>query len=52
MVNIIVVLLIVGALLYVLPMVPIDATVKRIIQVIVIVAAVIWLLRTYATGVI
>ena len=47
LVSLIIVLLIVGAMLYVLPMLPIDATVKTIIQVIVIVGGAIWLLKRF-----
>jgi hypothetical protein len=48
MVELLIVLLILGGLLYVLQILPLDATVKRIIQVVAIIAIVIWLLRTYA----
>ena len=41
----IIVLVIVGALLYILQFVPIDATIKRIIQVVVIVFLVIWAIK-------
>lgn len=41
----IVALVIVGALLYILQLLPIDGTIKRIIQVVVIVVLVIWALR-------
>lgn len=52
MLDLIIALIIVGALLYLLQFVPIDATIKRIIQVIAIVALVVWLLREFwpATG--
>lgn len=52
MLNILVALIIIGALLYLLRLLPIDATVKRIIQVIAIVILVVWLLRELwpATG--
>ena len=49
-IQIIVILIIVGAVLYVLPQIPIDATIKLIIKVIIIVAVVIWLLRTLPLG--
>jgi len=45
MLNIIVALLIIGALLYLLQYLPIDGTIKRIIQVIAIVVLAIWLLK-------
>jgi hypothetical protein len=50
LVNVIIVLLIVGAILYILPRVPIDNTIKLIIQVLVIIAVVIYLLQL-VTGV-
>jgi len=43
--QILIVCIIVGAGLYLLQLVPIDGTIKRIIQVIVIVVLVIWALR-------
>jgi hypothetical protein len=45
LVSLLIALLVVGALLYVLQLLPLDATIKRIIQVIVIVVVVIYLLR-------
>ena len=45
MINILIALIIVGAVLYLLRLLPIDATIKAVIQVIVVVAVVIWLLR-------
>ena len=42
---ILILLIVVGAVLYLIPYLPIDATIKRIIQVIVIVAAAIYLLK-------
>lgn len=45
MLQIIVVLLIVGLVLYLLQLVDIDPTIKRVIQAIVIVLVVIWALR-------
>ena len=45
--SIIIALIIVGAVLYLLPRLPLDATIKSIIQVIVIVVLVIWLLRVF-----
>jgi len=46
LIPLLIVLVIVGAVLYLLQLVPIDATVKTIIYVIVIVAVLIWLLRS------
>lgn len=48
MIELIIMLLIVGAALYVLQIVPIDAVIKRIIMVIVIIAAAIYVLREFA----
>ena len=45
--QLIVALIVVGALLYLLQLVPIDATVKKVIQVIVIVFLVIWALKVF-----
>jgi len=45
MLQFLIVLVIVGAALYLLQLIPIDATIKRIIQVIVIVILVIWAIR-------
>lgn len=49
MIELLIALIIVGAILYLIQLVPIDATIKRIIQVIVIVAIIIWLLRNMGT---
>lgn len=45
MIEFIIALVIVGAALYLLQLLPIDATIKRVIQVIVIVVLVVWALR-------
>lgn len=45
MIQFLIVLIIVGAALYLLQLVPIDATIKRIIQVIVVVILVIYAIR-------
>jgi hypothetical protein len=45
MLQLLIVLIIVGAALYLLQLIPIDATIKRVIQVIVIVFLVIWAIR-------
>lgn len=47
MVELLIALIIVGAALYLLNFVPIDGTVKRIIQVVIIVAIIIWLLKHF-----
>lgn len=46
-VSILVVLIVVGAILYLADLLPIDATVKTIIRVIAIVAVLIWLLQAF-----
>jgi hypothetical protein len=43
--HLIIALIVIGALLYIVQLLPIDATFKRVIQVIAIVAAVIWSLK-------
>lgn len=45
MLSLLIALIIIGALLYVVDILPIDATFKRIVQVIAIVAAAIWAIR-------
>jgi hypothetical protein len=47
MIDLIIALLVVGALLYILQYLPIDSTIKRIIQVVAIVVLAIWLLRQF-----
>lgn len=48
LVEILIMLVIVGAVLYVAQLLPIDATIKRIIQIVVVVAVIIYLLRLVA----
>lgn len=48
MVELIILLVIVGAALYLIDLIPIDATIKRVIQVLVIVAVIIYALRLLA----
>lgn len=45
MISFLIALVIIGAILYLLQLIPIDATIKQIIQVIVIVALVIYAIR-------
>ena len=45
MISIIILLLVIGALLYLLQLVPIDANIKTAIYVIVVVGAAIWVLK-------
>lgn len=47
LIGLLVVLIIVGAVLYILSLVPIDATIKRIIYVLVILFVVLWLLQAF-----
>lgn len=48
LISLLIVLIVFGAVLYVVGLLPIDGTVKRIIQVIAIVAVVVWLLKNFA----
>lgn len=48
LITLLVVLIVVGGFLAILQLIPLDATVKRIIQIIAIVAVAIWLLRAFA----
>lgn len=48
MIDILIALIIVGALLYLLQLLPLDSTIKRVIQVVAVVLVVIWLLRAFA----
>lgn len=45
LITILIALIVVGAVLYVVTLLPIDGTIKRIIQVVAIVALAVWLLR-------
>ena len=48
LISLLIALIVIGAVLYVVGLLPIDATIKRIIQVVAIVALVIWLLKAFA----
>lgn len=48
LISLLIALIIIGAVLYVVGLLPIDATVKRIIQAVAIVVLVVWLLRAFA----
>lgn len=48
MIQLLITLIIVGAVLYVVKLLPIDQTMKTVITVVAVVAVVIWLLRSYA----
>lgn len=48
LIPLLIALIIIGAILYIVSLLPIDGTIKRIIQVVAIVALVIWLLRAFA----
>lgn len=50
LIPLLVALLIIGAVLYIVSIMPIDATVKRIIQVVAIVAVCIWVLEQLTPG--
>lgn len=45
LVSILIALVIIGAVLYILQLLPIDGTIKRVIQVIAIVVVIVWALR-------
>lgn len=47
LVTLLIVLIVVGAILYLVQLLPLDGTITRIIQVVVIVAVVIWVLRHF-----
>jgi hypothetical protein len=47
MVSLLVVLILVGALLYMTQLLPIDATVKQIIYIVMVVGLVLWVLRMF-----
>lgn len=51
LIAILIALIVFGAVLYVVGLLPIDATVKRIIQVVAIVALVVWLLTKLAPAI-
>jgi hypothetical protein len=48
MIELLIILIVLGAGLYLVELLPIDGTIRRIIQVVAIVAVVIYLLRTFA----
>jgi hypothetical protein len=47
LVGIIITLVVIGLLLYLVELIPMDATIKQIIRIIVIIAVVIWLLEDF-----
>jgi membrane protein implicated in regulation of membrane protease activity len=47
LVSLLVMLIIVGAVLYIVSLLPIDPTIKKVIQVVAIVAIAIWVLREF-----
>jgi hypothetical protein len=47
LVGIIITLVVIGLLLYLVELIPMDRTIKQIIRIIVIIAVVIWLLQTF-----
>ena len=47
LVGIIITLIVVGLLLYLVELIPMDGTIKQIIRIIVIIAVVIWLLQVF-----
>jgi hypothetical protein len=50
MISLLISLIILGALLYIVELLPIDGTIKRIIQVVAIVCIAIWALQMLAPG--
>lgn len=48
LISLVIALILIGAVLYIANLLPTDGTVKRIIQVVLIVALVIWLLQHFA----
>jgi hypothetical protein len=47
LISVVVTLIVVGLLLYLIGLIPMDGTIKQIIRVVVIIAVVIWLLQTF-----
>lgn len=47
LISIIVTLIVVGLLLYLIGLIPMDGTIKQIIRVVVIVAVILWLLQSF-----
>lgn len=47
LISVIVTLIIVGLVLYLIGLIPMDGTIKQIIRIVVIIAVVIWLLQTF-----
>jgi hypothetical protein len=47
LISVIVTLIVVGLLLYLIGLIPMDGTIKQIIRVVVIIAVIIWLLQTF-----
>ena len=47
LISIIVTLVVIGLVLYLIDLIPMDATIKRIIRLIIIIAVVIWLLESF-----
>lgn len=47
LISIIVTLIVIGLLLYLIGLIPMDATIKQIIRVVVIIAVIIWLLQSF-----
>lgn len=48
LVSVLIALILVGAVIYLADILPIDATVKTVIKVVAVIAVVIWLLRAFA----
>ncbi len=51
LVSLLIALIIIGAVLYIVNLLPLDATIKKIIQVVAVVLLVVWLIRDLAPSV-
>ena len=47
LISIIITLVVIGLLLYLIDLIPMDGTIKQIIRVVVIIAVIVWLLQTF-----
>lgn len=47
LISVIVALIVVGLVLYLINMIPMDGTIKQIIRIVVIIAVIVWLLQTF-----
>ncbi len=47
LIDLIIVLLVVGVLLYIITLIPMDATIRKVIHIVVLVAVILWLLQAF-----